>query len=469
MSLRIGFKSTLAYDGKVRMINLQTTSVIVGSIVCCAMTGYGQAFSASVEMLIDQFTNTTECIVDYQCGFLPLPEPSSNTLTKTQSSRVGKEYRSTGTLEALVQRGAIAVPQLLAHLDDKRETRIPPVVPRNPLWPWLQVLDNYDCNPRVTGCAPADSRQSNDGNRQSYTIRVGDLCFVALGQIVNRDFVVLGWRQEGQVVCSPVLAPKLCELARSEFAGFTPRRHRNLLTQDLLRGDHAGRRIGAYRRLCYYYPDAVVTNVLTALNVGIYDEKLAHTFVRNYLYPIDDSKRRKALLDDFARVNGRPFRDGVLLRLFRDLELQEAGAMSQPGSVTRQCLITLFGQPKNVRGQNIPYVDSVSQTEMEYFVGGLVHDESRDIDNGVYDLFLKACGDISQLEPRHGGLVIVCLRRLAMHHFETADMRRYLVDRRYMLGIECAELDTFIANLTTDKSQTPAKPGEVKVRLTGHK
>ena len=113
-------------------------------------------------------------------------------------------------LRELVRRGAPAVPHLLAHLDDKRPTQI-----RSPGLRDGGMVDPEDPKKPATLEAgpPLD------------TVAVGDLCYLVLGQIVNREYSVL---QSGpfsiQWMASlslPSRCPALRNKVRKEWATLT--------------------------------------------------------------------------------------------------------------------------------------------------------------------------------------------------------------------------------------------------------
>jgi hypothetical protein len=57
---------------------------------------------------------------------------------------------NSATLEGIVRRGVLAVPSLLKHLNDARETRIPPVSGMM----WMSFADEYDYNRRLRKDVP---------------------------------------------------------------------------------------------------------------------------------------------------------------------------------------------------------------------------------------------------------------------------------------------------------------------------
>jgi hypothetical protein len=95
-----------------------------------------------------------------------------------------------------------------------------------------------------------------------YRVTVGDLCFVAIGQITNRTYRAARYQPTGGVIVnSAAHDAKIAEVVRSVWAGKDPRRR---LFESLLidfhtrggdqRGGSERLQIGAAIRLLYYFP-----------------------------------------------------------------------------------------------------------------------------------------------------------------------------------------------------------------------
>src|SRR5690606_37574668 len=72
---------------------------------------------------------------------------------------------------------------------------------------------------------------------EGYLVRVGDLCYLAVGKIVNRhlDFLwVSGSRYRPSLVSSPAHDRILALRARSDWLGLTPSEHASSLEFDIL-------------------------------------------------------------------------------------------------------------------------------------------------------------------------------------------------------------------------------------------
>ena len=199
-------------------------------------------------------------------------------------------------LTELVRRGARAVPHLLAHIDDARPTGV--VVTHEFGIGGLWLLEAVDRNPRTqtptreTAAPAAPFKLSRAGRSfpgKTHTVTVGDLCFVALGQIVNRQFDAVRYKPTGIViVSSPTRSPTLMRQLRADWNGLTELRHAAGLINDFLKPDHYQRRMGAAERLAYYYPRFLEPLALALLAQPTYPADAVDAFVRDKLYPAPD-------------------------------------------------------------------------------------------------------------------------------------------------------------------------------------
>src|SRR6266446_5322149 len=111
----------------------------------------------------------------------------------------------------LVRRGPVALLELIKHLDDKRTTKLE--VGNNPsgsqvgvdAFMFMYFSDEYDS--RVPHLIRGPSPMEKDFSGR-YTVKVADVCFVLIGQIVNRSLLAVRYQPSGGlVVNSPIEAP----------------------------------------------------------------------------------------------------------------------------------------------------------------------------------------------------------------------------------------------------------------------
>jgi hypothetical protein len=158
-------------------------------------------------------------------------------------------------MRALVRRGVAALPDLLEHLTDDRPTKLI-IVHQSIFGGFVGMGPGYEYDPRDPNRPPAIpslSPPSEKGDLGKYTIKVGDLCFVAVGQIVNRGLSVLRYQPTACLfINSPVHIPALAAATREDWSGLTTEQHRESLTKDAR--DKSLRYHDALLRLLFYYP-----------------------------------------------------------------------------------------------------------------------------------------------------------------------------------------------------------------------
>lgn len=276
--------------------------------------------------------------------------------------------RRSPALTAIVEAGAVAVPVLLECLEDARPTKLPPMKAMM----WSAADDEYDFN-RRTGAAPAGVNREG-GVPQApveHVVTVGDLCFVALGQIVNRGFAAVRYQPTGGLMInSPPASKPLREVVRAEWAGLDEARHRASLVRDFEQPDHEDRRTGAATRLGYYFPDALGPLLAAERARPTYDSDAVHREVRA-LYAAAPAARA-ARFRELVDAGGPAVKDGILRALFGDLDGQEAYEQKRVSPPTagadyraRECLMELYGYPATVKAKDRPYPVYSSRYERE--------------------------------------------------------------------------------------------------------
>ena len=364
--------------------------------------GYGQerpvAADAEKEIsgLIDKLPQIAEGDVGYMptrsgSGFLPLGKSETGALLLGQEVPTGSD-----TMRRIVEHGAVAIPQLIAHLDDKRETKMK--LKHELGIGGMFFEDEYDYNRRTTKTKPAEVNRDMFGGDEKHpdehAVTVGDLCFVALGQIVNRHFSAVRYQPTACIMInSPTYSERLRKAVKKEWGTLTPAQHKESLIRDFKEPDSENRRIGAAIRLGYYYPAELEPLVLAQLVEPLYDVFQVNDLVRDKLYPAKDAKQRRALLDAFIAKAGEHARLGVLDYLFEDLDLQEAdehGAVSpplRPRHKARECLIELFGYPKEVKSEDRPVLTLNQETTQARFIDAIAPFASPKVDVEVRRIF----------------------------------------------------------------------------------
>jgi hypothetical protein len=327
-----------------------------------------------IARLIDQLPHIGQGDVGYTpamtgTSFLPLGK------SEFQMGLLGAGTGSASTaMRELVKHGAAAVPFLIAHLDDKRPTKI--TMKHEGLFGGLRFRDEYDWNSRTEKQAPAGVNRDpffERGHPTSHTVTVGDLCYVALGQIVNREFNAVRYQPTAIIVInSPTYSEALQKTIKKEWGKLTPASHRASLVRDFLKPDTAYRSNGAALRLGYYYPDALEPLALKQFAKPCYDSGTISEFVLDKLFKAGSREERKALLDAFVKRNGKVGRDGVLVQLFGALyqhpKIARLRGPTVEESKARECLVELFGYGKGVRFSDQPDVPAAAYAEQAYII-----------------------------------------------------------------------------------------------------
>jgi len=371
--------------------------------------------------LIDKLAETSEGGLGYMAtmsgsAFLPLgrSQPGARLLG-------GESPVASPAIRELVKSGAAAVPHLIAHLGDKRPTKI--TIRHNLMF----FNDEYDYNSRTTKAPKGVNRSlfSGQKGRDSHTVTVGDLCFVALGQIVNREFEALRYQPSMIIVVnSPALSEVLRGAIQKEWEDLTPAKHKESLMRDFVDADSEQRRTGACLRLGYYFPGALEPLALRELSKPRYDCFKVEALIRQKLYRTKDTKQRKQLLDIFVAKYGEVARQGILVDLFDDLGIQEA---DEKGSISprfkknerydaRNCLVELFNYPKNVKSEDVPDLDPLGNCTKAGLFDALALFPTNKLDDAVREVFRSTDEDY---------LASACAKYLIGRGAD-ADIRKYV-------------------------------------------
>jgi ankyrin repeat protein len=356
-------------------------------------------------------------------AFLPLGQSEMHTMLFGQ-----RPHASSDTLKSLVKLGTRALPTLLEHLNDDRPTKI--ILTHQGDLGGMFIAQDED--------EGAKNGHPRFGEEKHYTIMVGDLCYVAIGQIVNRNYWAVRYQPTAIfLVTSVPKSKKLREDIAKEWGNLTPDKHRDLLARDLDSG-YEDVRNGASLRLAYYYPAALEALAPKQLGRPAYDAIAVEDLVRNRLYPAKTTKERKTLVDKFAANNGEIAREGIRWALFEDLDTQEAdeeGRLSpklNPRHRARECLVDVFGLPATVKSKDRPLVAPLETAAQARFVQTLHYDRSEKLDRALRDLLAKtdydymAKGCLDRLVGRGYDAEIEAYLKRRLPHLEGRDRKELL-------------------------------------------
>ena len=89
-----------------------------------------------------------------------------------------------------------------------------------------------------------------------YTVKVGDVCYALIGQIVNRSLSPVRYQPTaGLVINSPIEAPALIERVKKDWGSLDAVGHKASLIADAQSGDQLWTFGPALVRLRFYFPD----------------------------------------------------------------------------------------------------------------------------------------------------------------------------------------------------------------------
>jgi hypothetical protein len=168
-----------------------------------------------------------------------------------------------GAMREIVRRGISALPTLIAHLGDEPPTGL--IVGKRlgrpgGFFTWGYFGDDYDPRNRPAQRPRPDyekQRERMNNFPSEYTVRVGDVCYALIGQIVDRRLIAVRYQPTaGIVVNSPIEEPSLAERVRRDWSTLTPEERRDSLLADIEAARYPHEYFPALARLHFYYPDA---------------------------------------------------------------------------------------------------------------------------------------------------------------------------------------------------------------------
>jgi hypothetical protein len=183
-------------------------------------------------------------------------------------------------MRKIVEIGPAALPELLKHLDDSRPTKLMVGTDETSgghesqvgvnSFAFTEFSDEYD--PRVQ---PPFSRGSwknkpKPMERQfhgRYTVKIGDLCYSIIGQIVNRRLAAVRYQPSAiLIVNSPIEAPLLANEVRADWGNADAEFVKQSLLTDIYKAQGARENDngwhyilvadGALKRLRFYFPES---------------------------------------------------------------------------------------------------------------------------------------------------------------------------------------------------------------------
>ena len=376
----------------------------------------GDLNRATTKQLIDQLASVS----DYGIGFHPTAWASGFIAGNEQPSFGGGILGSRKpsvhpAMREVVRRGVKALPDLFAHLSDKRKTNLSISahgLSADATW----HSDEYHSRFRDEKRLP---KGVNTGKQEvlknSYALRVGDLCYVAIGQIVNRRLNAVRYQPSGcYVINSPVATPKLAEVVKREWAGLTATKHRKSLTADALDTTPYAD-WDAWQRIRFYYPKMAEEVALKLLARPLYDNGKLWVFLEGQLVKEQDESEWKSLIDGYVERNGAAVAEVLPLWLYW-IYFRTASAKTPDflaGRATAEKILAKL-YPDYTRFEPA-FLNAAQADDHATAVKALASYPSEKIDKAVFQVFQAATE--FQFEERDRfyskQLVAVCLNRLS--------------------------------------------------------
>lgn len=340
-------------------------------------------------------------------GFLPLDRDSD------QKADHAKEEED--AVPRLICLGADAVPALIAHLDDDRPTKVGPFVVRG-------FHESLDWNTRSRSDMPLWGErvlwtgQSSAKTLENYHLTVGDLCYEILGQIVNRDYRCASCWCMGCHFTLPGRSSPMRVHLKKTWGPLSRERHRESLLSDFRQADSTERRIGAYLRLAFYYPDSVEEVVLAELGKPHYSTEDIDTFCGETLWLESDPSRRRQFVTDFVLSHNEAYDYGLQCAIRNTACNVEPGQELVRGSIAliaRDVLLDVYNVVVTTDDEGDETVFAANTTTLSYdttadrreLIRQLRHDQSIAVGRVVAAMLEQAPDDVE--------LVSACLHCLA--------------------------------------------------------
>ena len=372
-----------------------------------ALLKAGSAMSdQQIEEQISELTNFTDeyCRV-YGAYFSPAPMDEGTDRIIAPEERIADQM-----LSVLVANGTKAVPHLIDHLQDARKTRL--CVVHDGFAGVMSYEGEYDagCRQGVTYVTQLlDNRGFGSSARNTvyrHTLTVGDLCYAALGQIVDRNFNPIRYQPTACIyVNSPTATPAIAARAKKDWAGLTPEKHRQSLIEDV----HAGRRDEGILRLAYYYPEAAEGIALEELRKPLYSSDALYSFYSEQLNSTGVPAQWEQLTSNFLANHPPAYKDALLEQLLSaSLEADQGVPIEKQDP--RKIFDHVFrGMDRKKWPRERRAIDDRDQTQ---FIRAMRYLKSTGVDEEIYRIWKLIDTGYFGTDGADG-LAWVCMERLA--------------------------------------------------------
>jgi len=233
---------------------LKILAAIVGMLLLLTAPVVGQDYSArSPESLIDELASLDKpapgiasmAIYD---GFVG----DGSSVQFTVGIIPNVEASVPPAMIELVRRGLPVLPVLLKHLNDERPTKLRV---GGKFFSMQYFATEYDARDRRKNSSAITALSASAWFEGEYSVKIGDVCEVIIGQIVNRLLFAVRYQpSQILVVNSPIASPQLQRSILRDWGGLTQEDHMASLLADMRAGDNVRLSGAALTRLRFYYP-----------------------------------------------------------------------------------------------------------------------------------------------------------------------------------------------------------------------
>lgn len=258
---------------------LRAAKFLAGLLVAYCASAHGVSAVPSdysqkpVAELVDELTeidSPVPWINSASIGLIPDAFITDKSTGSPQGSVVGLTPPEVpAQMSELVRRGPIALPELINHLSDIRPTRLQLGTESSDAHAFMFMYFSDEYDPRVGRWFPEEGRRQFMAKlfEGRYTVKVADVCFVLIGQIVNRRLIAVRYQPSGGlVVNSPIEASVLAAKVKNDWGNVDAEGLRQSLLEDIhgtkypesvSQAEYTERFVNpALSRLKFYFPDA---------------------------------------------------------------------------------------------------------------------------------------------------------------------------------------------------------------------
>lgn len=354
------------------------------------------ASKQDIEKLIDGLVGLSS----WSRGYSPFgfdndePDPTfPQNLTPTHADRCE---------QALLKLGPKAIPALLAHVTDARETKSTLISYGNSAISMVRYQPRYKWKP-IVASLPDYGRRS-ERSSTSYTLRVGDICYSMIGNIVNR-LLVPAFNHKTLVVASPVENPDLANAIRRDWSDLTEEDYRQYLIDEIYANPDDWQ-AQAFSLLTSYYPQDAEKVAIKLLNRPLFDDSAASDYLDIHLLASDDPSWWRSKNLDFQRRYGALAESMLPYLLTRD---------SDETYYEGKYLRTMFPSFNPLAAGMPP---AAGPGEMSTIVTYVANLKAREIDDAVQSVFRRAiafrnAGSVDQVQSNVDDLALACVGRMA--------------------------------------------------------